>query len=147
MIRLYFLCTVMSLLCTTPVQAKLLANCTNIKGKLYALTDKPGWTNQRAPIKALLFYKSPKKPLEIYMDDGYTTRNILDLGARLTVLHAARDYSWFIASANYRQLQTDNFQLIFDEKNKGHLIWTRMRLHTPPQDRSDTAMFIGQCTR
>ena len=141
------ICISLVFLFIAPAQAKLLASCTNIKGKIYALNDKPGWTNQRAPLKAIHFYKNGKKPLEIIWDDGYSTRNITEMGARISVPHAAKDHSWFIVTATYQQLQTDNFQLLFDEKGKGRLVWTRMRLHMPPLDRSDTAMFIGQCTR
>lgn len=147
MTRLFFCALMPVLLLAQPANARLLASCTNIKGKVYALNDKPGWTNQRAPIKSIYFYKNGKKPLEIFFDDGYATRNLTELGARISVPHAARNQEWFLATATYKQMQLDNFQLIFDEKGKGRLVWTRMRMHMPPLDRSDTAMFIGQCMR
>lgn len=149
MLRCLALAAVMaSFVSGLPARAQsVLAICNDPKGRGFVTSPSSGWTFERFKDAVLIFSRDKAGRPEIMIRDTRESVNLAREGARLTLTHAARDYSYFIITAVYQQAQVDTFQLTFLPNGKGRLVWNSMRTHLPPKDETKGTFLVAECSR
>ena len=125
-----------------PAPPLILATCTELKGKAFAVSPKSGWDNERLS-PTLTFTRTSKGQVDILLDG----QSIRQPGMVLTMTHHSRDFSYFILTAKWQQARVDSWQVTFEPDGHGRLLWNTLRSHMPPGDVTSGALYVASCTR
>jgi hypothetical protein len=120
----------------------VLAVCTEIKGKVFGVSPRHGWDNDRLP-GALTFVRTAAGRVEILSND----RTAVAPGSAIRLTHHSRDFSYFILTAAHQQARVDTWQVTFEPDGRGRLLWSTMVSHMPPTDTTQGALYTATCTR
>lgn len=140
-------CTV-ALLSGWPAHAQtIMAVCTDPKGRGFETTPARGWAFSRLKDATLMFTRDRAGRPDVLIRDKARSVSLARDGAKLTVTHHSRDYSYFIITAVYQQAQVDTFQVTYLPSGKGRLVWTSVRTHLPPKDETRATFLVAECSR
>lgn len=120
----------------------LLAVCNDIKGKIFGVSPRRGWDNDRLPA-SVSFVRGPGDRVDILSAD----RSIAEPGLAIRLTHHSADFSFFILTGTYRQARVDTWAVTFEPGGAGRLIWTALSTHMPPTDTTQGALYTATCTR
>lgn len=120
----------------------VLATCTDLKGKTFAVSPKSGWDNERLGA-TISFTRTAKGQIDI-LSDGQSIRQP---GMTLAMTHNSRDFAYFIVTARWQQARADIWQITFEPDGRGRLLWSTLRSHMPPGDVTSGALYVASCTR
>lgn len=138
----------LALLSTLPARAQtVMAVCTDPKGRGFDTTPAKGWVFNRLKGATLMFTRDRAGRPDILIRDQARSASLARDGAKLTVTHHSRDYSYFIITAVYQQAQVDTFQVTYLPNGKGRLVWSSVRSHLPPKDETRATFLVAECSR
>lgn len=130
-----------------PVQAQtIMAVCTDPKGRGFETMPARGWAFSRLKDATLMFTRDRAGRPDILIRDKARSVSLARDGAKLTITHHSRNYSYFIITAVYQQAQVDTFQVTYLPSGKGRLVWTSVRTHLPPRDETRATFLVGECS-
>ena len=133
---------------TVPANAQsVMAICNDPKGRGFQISPAKGWVFDRLKSGVLIFSRDKAGRPEIMIRDAKGSTNLGRDGAKLTITHHSRDYSYFIITAVYQRAQVDTFQVNFLPNGKGRLIWSSMKSHQPPRDETEGVFLVAECSR
>lgn len=137
----------LALLSALPAQAQtVMAVCTDPKGRGFDTTPAKGWVFNRLKNATLMFTRDRAGKPDILIRDATRSVSLARDGAKLTVTHHSRDYSYFIITAVYQQAQVDTFQVTYLPDGRGRLVWTSVRSHLPPRDETRATFLVAECS-
>jgi len=133
---------------TVPASAQtVMAICNDPKGRGFQINPAKGWVFDRLKNGVLIFSRDKAGRPEIMIREAKGSANLGREGAKLTITHHSRDYSYFIITAVYQRAQVDTFQVTFLPNGKGRLVWTSVKSHLPPRDETSSAFVVAECSR
>ena len=137
----------LALLSAVPARAQtVMAVCTDPKGRGFETTPAKGWVFNRLKNATLMFTRDRAGKPDILIRDATRSVSLARDGAKLSVTHHSRDYSYFIITAVYQQAQVDTFQVTYLPNGRGRLVWTSVRSHLPPRDETRATFLVAECS-
>jgi hypothetical protein len=125
----------------------LLAVCSDPKGRMFETSPARGWGFDRMKGASLSFTRDRRGQPDVTIRDGVRSYSLRATGAKLTMTHASRDFSYFIITAVHQHAQVDTFQVTFLPNGQGKLALMSVRTHTPPKDETRAGLQVADCSR
>jgi hypothetical protein len=142
-----YVMTTLALLAAAPASAQtVMAVCTDPKGRGFDTSPAKGWVFNRLKDATLMFVRDRAGKPDILIRDAARSVSLTRDGAKLTITHASRNFSYFIITAVYQQAQVDTFQVTYLPNGKGRLVWSSVRSHLPPRDETRATFLVAECS-